>query len=427
VAQLHVGAEAQAQLLLRETIDIDNTPMRHTRITVVTPFFPNSREPYRGSSTYQLVRRLAAFADVNVICPLPRYPQWLQPRSFDYRRANLDYRLPDVNVQYIEFPAVPIVTRAVNGMVCTHYLLDHIRSLAPDLILNYWLYPQGYAAVEVGTKLGIPIIVGSIGTDLNAMADPVTRFFTRLTLQRATLVVTKSHHMRHEAIRLGADPIKVHAVLNGCDTTIFRISDRRQARAELNVGPAEQLIVYVGRLELTKGVLELVEAFATLRRRNRGVQLAFVGDGPRQAMIGEHAHAHGVAEHVRFVPPETPWGVSRWLAAANLLALPSYAEGCPNVVLEATSCGRPVVATNVGGIPEIVDERCAVLIPPHDVAALVTALEMALDRDWNELMIASRFRRSWEDMAGELYDICLSALPNRAVQPQSRALSTQHA
>jgi len=365
------------------------------------------------------------FADVNVVCPLPRYPQWLQPRSFDHRQANLDHRLPDVDVQYVEFPAIPFVTRAVNGRVCARHLLDLIGSLAPDMILNYWLYPQGYAAVEAGTKLGIPTIVGSIGSDLNAIADPVTRLFTRLTLHRATAVVTKSHHLRRRAILLGADPRKVHAVLNGCDTTIFRISDRVHARSELQIGAAEQLIVYVGRLELNKGLLELVEAFATLRRRNSRVQLAIVGEGPGRGVIGKRAQAFGMLEHVRFVPPETARGVSRWLAAANLLALPSYAEGCPNVVLEAVSCGRPVVATNVGGIPEIVDERCSVLVGPYDAAALAMALEIALNRDWDELAIARHFRRSWEDMARELYDVCLSTLSSRAVEAKMVSMSRQ--
>jgi len=110
--------------------------MKRTRIALVTDFFPNSEQPYRGTSTYQLVRRLAAFADFHVICPLPRYPRWLQPRSFDYRHVNLDYRLPDINVNYVEFPAIPVVTRALNGKICASHLLSCVRSLAPDLILN---------------------------------------------------------------------------------------------------------------------------------------------------------------------------------------------------------------------------------------------------------------------------------------------------
>jgi teichuronic acid biosynthesis glycosyltransferase TuaC len=394
--------------------------MTRPKITVVTPFFPNSEEPYRGTSTYQLVRRLALLADVNVVCAMPRYPRWLQPRGFHYRRVNTTFRLPDVDVQYIEFPAVPFVTRAVNGELCMRRVVQCVCSSAPNLILNYWLYPQGYAAAEIGRKLGIPTIVGSIGTDLNGIRDPVTRVLTRLTLQRATVVVTKSHHLRLEAIRLGTDPRKVHAVLNGCDAKIFCPADRLQARNALNVAVTDKLIVYVGRFLLTKGILELVEAFAILQRRSPAIRLTFVGDGPHHTAVAERAHALGVAQHVRFVPPETPCGVSRWLAAANLVALPSYAEGCPNVVLEATSCGRPVVATSVGGIPEIVDDRCAVLVPPRNVSALVAALKMALERDWDELMIASHFRRSWEEMAGELFEICLRTLTDFGIGAESR-------
>jgi teichuronic acid biosynthesis glycosyltransferase TuaC len=402
-----------------------NTPMKRTRIALLTNFFPNSEQPYRGASTYQLVRRLATFADVDVVCALPRYPKWFQPRSFDHRHVNLDYRLSDINVKYVEFPAIPIVTRALNGRICASRLLTHVRSLAPDLILNYWLYPQGYAAVEIGAKLGVPSIVGSIGSDLNAIPDLVTRFFTRLTLQRATLVVTKSDSLRREAIRLGTDPTKIYAVLNGCDTKVFRISDRLGARIELDVSPQQQLIVYVGRLARTKGLLELVEALSVLRRRNRAVQLALIGDGPDQPIITERARMLRVAEYVRFISPQSPWGVSRWLTASTLLALPSYFEGCPNVVLEATSCGRPVVATRVGGIPEIVDERCAVLTAPRDVAGLAGALEIALDRDWNENVIANHFRRSWEDMARELYDVCLSSLHAPALRAQSHSMAAQ--
>jgi teichuronic acid biosynthesis glycosyltransferase TuaC len=97
------------------------------------------------------------------------------------------------------------------------------------------------------------------------------------------------------------------------------------------------------------------------------------------------------------------------------------------VVLEAVSCGRPVVATNVGGIPEIVNEQCAVLVPPHDVAALTAALETALNREWDERMIACQFGRSWEDMARELYGICHSVLHARPAKAQSRSTSVQRA
>ena len=344
----------------------------------------------------------------------------MQPRNFDHRPVELEYTLPEVSVKYVEFPAIPFVTRALNGTVCARCLLPHIFRLAPDVILNFWLYPQGYAAVQIGKRLGIPTIVGTIGSDLNALVDFATRHMTRLTLQRADAVLAKSRQLRDRAIQLGGEPAKVHAILNGCDTRIFRPLDRLEARKELNICASGQLIVYVGRLELTKGLLELVEAFAILRNRNTCVQLAFVGDGPSQAMLIKRARSLGVIEQIRFVPPQTSSNVSLWLAACNLLALPSYAEGCPNVVLEATNCGRPVVATNVGGIPELVDEHCAILIPPREIGELAKALENALNRHWEEAMIAGKFQRSWGDMAREVSELCLSVVLDRNASSSSQ-------
>ena len=93
------------------------------------------------------------------------------------------------------------------------------------------------------------------------------------------------------------------------------------------------------------------------------------------------------------------------MAAADLVTLPSYMEGCPNVVLEALASGRPVVATNVGGIPEILSVECGQLVPPRDSGALAEALASVLDRTWDADDLSARGSRSWEAVAAELLDV----------------------
>jgi len=93
------------------------------------------------------------------------------------------------------------------------------------------------------------------------------------------------------------------------------------------------------------------------------------------------------------------------MAAADLVTLPSYMEGCPNVVLEALACGRPVVATNVGGIPEIMSDQCGHLVPPRDPGALALALAAVLDRTWDAAAISAQGSRSWSAVADELLGI----------------------
>jgi glycosyltransferase involved in cell wall biosynthesis len=93
------------------------------------------------------------------------------------------------------------------------------------------------------------------------------------------------------------------------------------------------------------------------------------------------------------------------MAAADLVTLPSYKEGCPNVVIEALASGRPVVATNVGGIPELMDDTSGRLIPSHDAQALASAFDEVLAASWDPAQIARRHARSWLDVAAELESV----------------------
>jgi glycosyltransferase involved in cell wall biosynthesis len=96
--------------------------------------------------------------------------------------------------------------------------------------------------------------------------------------------------------------------------------------------------------------------------------------------------------------------------AADVVCLASHGEGCPNVVIEALSCGRPVVGANVGGIPELIHEGSGLIAPARDPVALTEALQRALKATWNPEAIASRFSRTWDDVARETFAICASSL-----------------
>ena len=142
--------------------------MSRLKIAVVTPELPNRAYPNRGHSVYQTLLSLSAFADLQAFCPLPRYPNLFKPR-FDYRKCDLASSLPNVPTQYFEYPALPVLTRPINGYVCARFLERYTRDLQTDVILNFLLYPAGFAALSLGRKLGIPVVVGTIGSDLNAI------------------------------------------------------------------------------------------------------------------------------------------------------------------------------------------------------------------------------------------------------------------
>jgi teichuronic acid biosynthesis glycosyltransferase TuaC len=215
----------------------------------------------------------------------------------------------------------------------------------------------------------------------------------RQTMLRADAVITVSEELRQVALTEGIAPQKVTTVLNGCDHSMFYPGDRGEARRELGVAQDAKVILFVGSLLETKGLGELTEAFAGLAK---GMKLVVVGQGPFEAQL------HG-RESVLLAGRQDTNGVARWMRACDIFCLPSHSEGCPNVVVEALSCGRPVVATNVGGIPELVNESCGILIPPRDPEKLRAALENALSRSWPTTPM---FTRTWEDVANETFAIC---------------------
>ena len=104
------------------------------------------------------------------------------------------------------------------------------------------------------------------------------------------------------------------------------------------------------------------------------------------------------------------------MRAADVFCLPSYSEGCPNVVVEALACGRPVVATKVGGIPELVRDGCGILIAPRDAAELRGALDQALSARWDREEIARTSARSWASVAAETMAVCRSVCKSKSGQ-----------
>src|SRR5580704_15065645 len=102
--------------------------------------------------------------------------------------------------------------------------------------------------------------------------------------------------------------------------------------------------------------------------------------------------------------------VAAWMAACDVMTLPSWAEGTPNVVLEALAAGRPVVASRVGGIPDaIIEGVTGILVAPHDCDDLADGLRAALRRRWDEAAIVASAPPSWEESAGRLFDLLWEA------------------
>lgn len=382
--------------------------MAMLRIAIVTPMLPVPHDPTRGRYIHETARSLSRIAHVRAFFMQPRYPRLpgLAPRSFLRGSVGTDYHLSGVDVEAFEYPAIPGLSRISNGLVAGSGLTRRARAFMPDIMLGYWVYPDGYAALRAARRLGVPCIVGARGSDIHVRSG-LNAIMTRRTIAAADALLTVSEAMRRSAIAtFGAEPDKVHTIVNGFDTTVFHPRPQAQMRQLCGIAADARVIIYVGRFVKSKGMLELITAFARLSAADALLRLVLVGDGVMREELTALIGAQGLGERVLMPGGFEPEQVAQWIAAADVLTLPSWSEGYPNVVVEAIACGRPVVSTDVGGACEIIQADTGLLIPPRDVIALEHALEKALNKVWNHADIAASIRRSWDDVAADTLTVC---------------------
>jgi glycosyltransferase involved in cell wall biosynthesis len=371
---------------------------------------PVPHDQTRGRYIHETARSLSKVAEVRVFFQSPRYPRLpgVKPRSFLAGSVTTSYRLAGVDVEVLDYAAIPVVSRAINGIVSSWALLPRIRVFKPDIVLAYWVYPDGYAALRVARKLGVPCVVGALGSDIH-VRDGLNALLTRLTITKADRLLTVSEAMRQAAIvDFGAAPARVHTIVNGFNTSVFGLKDRRLARQQLGLAQDLQIVVYVGRFVEAKGMRELIAAARQLALTNERFRLALVGDGVMRTELLNMVTTAGLTDKVLVPGGQPPEKVAQWISASDVLTLPSWSEGYPNVVVEALACGRPVVATDVGGTCEIVNPDNGILIPPRDTDALLAGLDKALRTAWNHEAIAASMWRSWDDVAIETMQVCMA-------------------
>lgn len=278
-----------------------------------------------------------------------------------------------------------------------------------DVVLGSWAYPDGFAAVLAARMLGVPCVVKLHGSDINMIAKlPGPRRLLAWALPQAAKVVAVSRALADEVHALGVPREQIAIVMNGVDASLFHPRDRAAAREELGL-PDGPLALYVGNLKVEKGVVDLVEAW----REVPSGTLVIVGGGPAKAQVEAAAGSASRIgdDRVRVVGPQPLDRIPLYMAACDVLTLPSHAEGTPNVVLEALACGRRVVATNVGGIPDLItDNTLGALVPPREPKALGVALAHALATPYDPARVAELGARGgWDASAETLHAVLADA------------------
>ena len=281
-------------------------------------------------------------------------------------------------------------------------LLETLRRMRPSIVhtRNLPTLEAQVVAAVAGVRTRIH---GEHGRDVFDL-DGSSRKYNLLRKAIRPLVthyVAVSEDLRDWLVRVvGVDPGRVTRICNGVDAEKFHPRVTRSMLGPLGFADPDSFIVgTVGRMAAVKDQTTLARAFVSCVSRNptaaRRMRLVLVGEGPLRAECAELVSAAGLTDRV-WMPGERD-DVAEVLRMLDVFVLPSIAEGISNTILEAMATGLPVVATRVGGNPELVDERTGMLVPSSDPDAMAEALTSYCDDSQKTACHGKAARRRVED------------------------------
>jgi glycosyltransferase involved in cell wall biosynthesis len=358
------------------------------RVLMLSHMYPSAVNRTAGIFVHEQVRALAALGhDVRVVSP----KGWAPPLASRWRAyhevpgADVVEGVPVLYPRMLSLPGARLGHHNADATLwAIARPLRRVRERWPfDVIHAHMLVPDGWAAAQMGAGLGVPVVATAHRADvLDVPArSPRSRARVAAAVEAIHQVCAVSAAIGDAASSLAHPQRPVRVVPNGADTRVFAPRTASEARARLGLPDDGPIVSYVGKLVPRKGVDTLVEAMGLLARRPAGAPLLVAaGIGEEQPALERRATELGVGDRVLFVGKVAHDEVGWWMAAGDLVVLPSLSEGLPTVICEAMNVGRPVVATAVDGTPEIVrDGRTGLLVPPSDPGALAGALGRVLD------------------------------------------------
>lgn len=357
--------------------------MAGPRICFLTAAYPNSQ--YLSNGIFikdQAVALCEQGCRVIIIAP----KIFDGDKLFENEAALKIYRFPFLSEnkllgEYHRIPTIRLLSYFISGFLKT---LQVIKKEGCDVIHAHWVIPTGLIGVVVGKYLlGKPVLITAHGSDIRIALSKgrMVQALTRFTLARASRIVSVSHVLKKEIVgELGIDEQKVEIIPMGVDRSLFKPEDQFEARTKIGLPSNKRIVLFVGGISELKGLRYLVDAISEIIRNFSDTLLVLLGRGPLEAELRKKIALLSIKQNVKFVGEiahrEIPW----WLNAADILVLPSLNEGFGLAALEATACGRPVIATDVGELSKIVKlNPRSMLVKPGDSKALAEKIRQFLE------------------------------------------------
>ncbi len=384
------------------------------KVLILSHQYPHASNSTIGCFVHEQVKALRERCEVIVVSPTPvtsPIMRRLKAHWPYYAEKAKKTEVEGVEVYHPRYMHLPTKWGfTIDGFSMRAALKDLFDQLKKtfsfDLIHAHTLCPDGFAATRLGLEMDVPVVCTIHGSDINIYPH-WTRFnevATQHTIKNTDALITVSEKLKEKTLTFESPRHEIRIIPNGVDLQQFVPQDKHLSRSELDLPQDRPIIVYASRIEEAKGLSFLLTAQKTLVARGSDSLLVLVGDGQYRETLIKKITELELGSNVLLAGRKPHAEVAKWINASDLVVLPSLSEGSPLVVYEALACGRPVVASQVGGIPEIIPhEDYGLLVPPGDAEALTEALIHGLEKEWNVRQIREYGAKySWTNVAGQL-------------------------
>ncbi len=391
------------------------------KVLNISSNYPNTVQPRNGIFIEHRVRHLAKSGQiqVKVIAPVP----WFPMNNGCFGRYGIYADVPrtdkryEIDILYPRYPVIPKIGMNLAPLLFAYSLIRPINKLIRsgydfDIIDAYYFYPDGVAAAWLGRHFKKPVIITALGSDINLITKyRLPQTMIRWASEQASGITCVSHALKKKLNEFAPVNKKTRVIRHGVDFELFSPPVQRSS-IRTKLGFKRTTLLSVGHLIELKGHHLAIQAMIELTN----MELVIAGHGPDDGHLRSLAKEVGVTDRVKFLGHVDQEDLPAYYGAADALVLMSSNEGIPNVLLEAMACGTPVIATSVGGIPEVITvPEAGVLTKERSPDSLVQAVKLLFSNSINR-SATRRFveQFSWEDTTEKHLALFEEILSSRA-------------
>ena len=403
------------------------------KIIWITSLFPSGADTTKGIYLYRTVKALSDHYDITTLCVFPAVPPILKmiekpiyaKKTYTYWRKNYPKKPIPPNginpsaIYYVRYLRLPRrLFSHLEGYFAFYKVRGIIKGLiCKDTILHAnWIFPSGQLARIIAKKYNIPYIISILGTDVHKLKyGSFYWYFAKKILDDSKIICSVSRQLieKCEDEKIQINMNKVVYVDNIYDEDKFCIGDKKIIRKKLNIPEADRIILYAGNLVDVKNVDTLIKAFAEISKIDKRCKLFIAGSGFKEKYLKNLVKELKLNNNVNFLGNLLQEDLIAYLNVSDIFCLPSKNEGMPNVIIESLLCGIAVVASNVGGIPDVITHGInGYLFEPTNYHNLKDNLLESFNKNWDREKLRESVKRFFTSEVIKKYHYLYQVLNN---------------